>query len=269
MSAPVLPARPAGRLVTADTLAVAPAVLGRPLAEPWRRFAAMVVDLVVVALLSLLSGPWLGFATGGLLLVLFGNSPTAPVALKVVRTVCRALGALLAVLSVLALGHVSLVRDQALNLDAFTGREASPALRETVFVAPDARAAELREATDQLQRQVEALKAEVRDWQQASSSWQYQARTFTNALGVTFGWSGAYFTLVAGYFGGRTLGKRLFRTRTVKINGQPFTFLDAFIRHGGYVAGVAMGFMGFLKLLWDPNRQTVEDRVASTVVVKD
>jgi len=42
----------------------------------------------------------------------------------------------------------------------------------------------------------------------------------------------------------------------VKTNGLPF------------VAGVAMGFTGFLKLLWDPNRQAVEDRVASTVVVR-
>ena len=49
----------------------------------------------------------------------------------------------------------------------------------------------------------------------------------------------------------------------------PFTFFDAFVRNGGYVAGVAMGLTGFLKLLWEPNRQAVEDRIASTVVVKN
>jgi uncharacterized RDD family membrane protein YckC len=48
----------------------------------------------------------------------------------------------------------------------------------------------------------------------------------------------------------------------------PFTFFDAFVRHGGYVAGVAMGLTGFLRLLWEPNRQAVEDRIAGTVVVK-
>ena len=47
-----IPEKPAGRLVTADTLAVAPAVLGQPLAEPWRRLTAMALDIVVVGLLS-------------------------------------------------------------------------------------------------------------------------------------------------------------------------------------------------------------------------
>jgi hypothetical protein len=40
------------------------------------------------------------------------------------------------------------------------------------------------------------------------------------------------------------------------------------LRQGGYVAGVAMGMIGFLKVLWEPNRQAVEDRIAGTVVVK-
>jgi uncharacterized RDD family membrane protein YckC len=56
--------------------------------------------------------------------------------------------------------------------------------------------------------------------------------------------------------------------RAAKTDGLPFTFFDAFVRHGGYVAGVAMGLTGFLRLLWEPNRQAVEDRIAGTVVVK-
>ena len=87
-------------------------------------------------------------------------------------------------------------------------------------------------------------------------------------LGVTFGWAGIYFTLLAGLLNGRTLGKFIFRIRAVKINGTPFTYFDGFIRQGGYVAGVALGMLGFLKLLWEPNRQAVEDRIAATVVVK-
>ncbi len=259
---------PAHRVVRQETLAVAPEVLSLPLAEPWRRLGAMSVDLLAVALLSILSGPWLGLATGAMLIVLFGNSATAPLPLKIIRSVCRVLGGGIALLSVLALGHVSLLRDNTVHLDAFTGRPPSPAMQESHFLAPDASTGEVRTVADKLQRQVEALKQEVRDREQASGSWLHQARAFTNALGVSFGWSGAYFTLLAGFFSGRTLGKLLFGIRAVKINGQPFTFFDAFIRHGGYVAGIAMGFTGFLKLLWDPNRQAVEDRVASTVVVR-
>lgn len=257
-----------GRAVTPDALTVSSAVVGRPLAEPWRRLAAMAFDLLGVSALSLLSGPWLGLATGAMLVVLFGNSRTAPLALKFVRTACRALGAVIVLLSALTLGHASFLRRSGLNLEVFTGREASAAMRESVMVSPNAGTAELREATARLQDQVDALKKEVQEWQHASGSWVYQARAFTGALGVTFGWSGVYFTLLAGALGGRTLGKLLFGLRAVKISGQPFTFFDAFIRHGGYVAGVAMGFTGFLKLLWDPNRQAVQDRVASTVVVK-
>src|SRR5688572_3265064 len=74
------------RVVTPEALGVAPSALGMPLADPWRRFAAMLVDLTAVGLLSLLSGPWLGLATGAMLLVLFGNSPEAPFVLKAVRS---------------------------------------------------------------------------------------------------------------------------------------------------------------------------------------
>lgn len=261
------PAR--GRVSTPESLAVAPAVLGRPLAEPWRRLVAMLADLALVGLLSLLAAPWLGLATGAMLVVLFGNAPGVPVALKVVRHICRPLGVLVMVLSALALGHVSLLRSTGLNAEVFTGGTESEALRETVYVAPNAPAAELRDANDRLQRQVDALKAELRAMQAASASWLYQARGFAGALGVTFGWSGVYFTLCAGAFAGRTPGKLLVRIRAVKTNGAPFTFFDAFVRHGGYVAGVAMGLTGFLKLLWDPNRQAVEDRIAGTVVLND
>jgi hypothetical protein len=230
--------------------------------------AAMGVDLLAVGMLSLLSGPWLGIATGILLVVLFGNSAGAPLPQVAVRWICRALGATLTLLSALALGHVSLVREGGLHLDALTGRSPSAASTEDIFVSPDAGPSELREANIRLQRQVETLRTEHRELQAAASSWTYQARAFTNALGVTFGWSGAYFTLLAGWLGGRTPGKLLLGTRAVKVNGQPFTFFDAFVRHGGYVAGVAMGMIGFLKLLWEPNRQAVEDRIAGTVVVK-
>lgn len=259
---------PSGRIVIAETLSLAPSVLGQRLAAPWQRLGAMVVDLAAVGLLSLLSGPWLGLGTGAMLILLFGNSSKVPIALKVVRQVCRALGAIILLLSALALGHVSVLRSSGLELEVFTGRKPSAAMKETLFVSPNPSTPELREATDKLQKQVELLKAENREMQAARSSWLYQARTFANALGVTFGWSGVYFTLLAGATRGRTLGKMLFGIRVMKTSGVPFTFFDGFVRHGGYVAGVAMGLIGFLRLLWDPNRQAVEDRIASTVVIK-
>jgi uncharacterized RDD family membrane protein YckC len=254
--------------VSAESLLVAPEIIGLPLADPWRRFVAMLVDLLIVGLLSLLSGPWLALGTGVMLIVLFGNARTAPLPLKAVRLACRVLGGILVVLSILALSQVSLLRKTGLKLDAFTGREPSAAMKADIYVAPDASAAEVRRTAEQLEKQVAELKAENRELLDARRSWLHQSRTFANTLGVTFGWSGVYFTLLAGALGGRTLGKYLLHIRVVKTHGTPFTFFDAFVRHGGYIAGVAMGLTGFLRLLWEPNRQAVEDRIASTVVVK-
>ena len=266
-SASVTAPRP-GTSVTLDTLAAAPAIAGQPLAEPWRRAAAIGVDVVIVALLSILSRPWLGIATGAMLLVLFGKSPTVALPLKVVRWFCRVLGGAMLMASVFALGQGSMLRTNGLDFGALAERAPSAAMREEVLIPPDASAAELRRAASRLEAQVTDLKKEIREWRRASGSWQYQVSTFAKALGITFGWSGVYFTLLGGALAGRTPGKLLFRTRAAKINGQPFTFFDAFVRHGGYVAGVAMGMIGFLHVLWEPNRRAVEDRIAGTVVLK-
>ena len=156
----VQPPRITGRRVSAETLTVAPAVLGQPLAEPWRRAAAMAVDLVAVALLSFLSKPILALGTGILLLVLLGNSPTAPAVLRTFRWICRGLGGLVILLAALALGHGAFLRDGSLNLEAFTGPGESAAMKRTVTVAPDASWGQLRSANTQLQEQVEPSGAE-------------------------------------------------------------------------------------------------------------
>ncbi len=244
-------------------------MLGQPLAEPWRRLAAMVADLIVVALLSFLSRPSLALGTGVMLILILGNKPDAPLTMRTIRWVCRFLGAGIILLAAVALGHGSFLRSAHLDLNALTGRGESAAMKQTVYVPPNATAGQLRSAIDELQDQVGKLKSEINDQHTVGGSWMNQARAFTTALGVTFGWSGIYFTLVAGSWNGRTLGKRLFGTRAVRINNARLTYFDAFIRSGGYVAGVAMGMIGFLKLLWEPNRQAVEDRIAGTVVIKN
>jgi len=243
------------------------AVIGRTLATPWKRLLSILLDMVVVAVLSLLSGPWLGLATGAMLIVLFGNDPEAPIPKKAVRWACRAMGAIVIVLSVLALGHLPLLKERGLQIDALTGFEPSQAQREVIVLPPNATNGEVRTVVDRLQHQVEELKKDNETQRKTAGSWLGQTRTLAGALGVTFGWSGVYFTLLAGSWHGRTLGKVLFGIQALKTDGSAFTYFDAFVRHGGYVAGVAMGMTGFLKLLWDPNRQAVEDRIAGTVVV--
>ena len=43
--------------------------------------------------------------------------------------------------------------------------------------------------------------------------------------------------------------------------------MTSFGRYGGYAAGMATGGLGFAQVLWDANRQAVQDKLAHTVVV--
>jgi hypothetical protein len=178
------------------------------------------------------------------------------------------LGAVVVFLSALSLGHSSFLRAGQIRLDALHGGEPSAAERKAVFVPADASYGQLTRAADALQEQVDDLKQELKNQRADSRTWTGQVKAFTGALGLTFGWAGVYFTLLAGTCNGRTVGKLLLGTRAARINGASFTYFDGFVRQGGYVAGVAMGLLGFLKLLWDPNRQAVQDRMAATVVVR-
>jgi hypothetical protein len=257
-----------GRQVRTETLAVAPEIVGLALAEPWKRAAAMMIDLCMIGLLSLLAKPFLGIAVGVLLALILGRGQPVPWALRLARWICRGLGATIALLAVLALGHSSFTRLDALNLEVLKGRTESPAMKKTVLVPASASYGQMHSVAEDLAQQVKELKKEIEAERVASSTLVGRARALTGTLGVTFGWSGVYFTLLTGLLNGRTVGKLLFKIRAAKINGSTFSYFDGFVRQGGYIAGVAMGMLGFLKLLWEPNRQAVEDRIAATVVVK-
>lgn len=94
-------------------------------------------------------------------------------------------------------------------------------------------------------------------------------RSIAEDLGLGFGWGAVYFTVFLHWWKGRTPGKRLFGLRVVRLDGQPIGWWIAFERYGGYAAGFATGLLGFLQVFWDPNRQAIHDRLASTVVVMD
>ena len=86
-------------------------------------------------------------------------------------------------------------------------------------------------------------------------------------LGLGFGWAALYFSVFTAWFNGQTFGKVLFRIRVVKIDGDELSLWESFGRYGGYSAGVATGLLGFLQIYWDPNRQTIHDKISETVVI--
>tara|TARA_R110000744_G_scaffold218481_1_gene337261 strand:+ start:11620 stop:12939 length:1320 start_codon:yes stop_codon:yes gene_type:complete len=88
-------------------------------------------------------------------------------------------------------------------------------------------------------------------------------------LGLGFGWAAFYFTMFTALWYGQTPGKRLFNIRVVQLDGTPLSIWDSFGRYGGYGAGIATGLLGFAQIYWDPNRQAIQDKISSTIVVDD
>ncbi|CAI3800372.1 RDD family protein [Rheinheimera sp. MM224] len=86
-------------------------------------------------------------------------------------------------------------------------------------------------------------------------------------FGLGYGWAMVYFTFYISWNNGQTIGKLLTRIRVVQLDNQPLTLWASFSRQGGYGAGFATGLIGFAQILWDPNRQAIQDKVASTVVI--
>jgi hypothetical protein len=88
-----------------------------------------------------------------------------------------------------------------------------------------------------------------------------------DAAGASFGWGIVYFSLLPAWWGGQTVGKKLFGLRVVELTGKPMTVMRCLKRYGGYAAGLATGGLGFVQLMWDPNRQALQDKAAHTVVI--
>jgi uncharacterized RDD family membrane protein YckC len=77
----------------------------------------------------------------------------------------------------------------------------------------------------------------------------------------------AYYTYLEGE-SGQTIGKRAVGIRVVDIaGGGAIGFSRAFIRYvGRYISAIVI-LLGYLWMLWDPQKQTWHDKLANSVVV--
>jgi hypothetical protein len=261
------------RWVTPEPLNVAPRLVGLPLATPQRRAAAMAVDLAVVALLSGVSGFWL---VGGLVMVvlqlrsqrggtrwrtLVGWGFAGLLGLLALQEAWDTWGPDRAVHQAAARAEAAAnkaeaVAEAAANQSEVAAERAPAAARPASAAGPDA---------EQRIAQLEAEVAALRKPQPLNL--RHELDRAIDAAGASFGWGIVYFSLLPAWWGGQTPGKKLFGLRVVELTGQPMTVMRCLRRYGGYAAGMATGGLGFVQLLWDHNRQGIQDRTAHTVVI--
>lgn len=270
MSAPAASSEPKpqkrrGRSVNTDAIRVAPELGGSLLASPFQRAAGIAIDLVAIFLLSALAQPILGVFTGLTFASLGSRRVSDAKAWLVFRWILIGLGAGVMVLSATFVAGSPLVRTGVFNIAE--DRRAGPP--EAPVLSPNPGSSELRRAVNIYERRDSILSAENKELREREGgrSLLTAAADLGKTFGLTFGWAGVYFTLLTAWCGGRTVGKFAMGTRVVRLDGKPITSMDAFIRNGGYAAGLATGLIGFMSILWNVNRQAIHDRMAGTVVV--
>lgn len=257
--------------VRPEALNVTPDLLGAPLAPHGRRALAMGVDVTVVGLLSTTGMFWVVAGIGALVVQLRRPPPNRPLSRAVL------MWAALALLVAVAVSHgehwyehrhdpprAESAKDDDDDDDDSVAAAASAASATAAETA--LRAARKEQEHDAARiRDLEAQLAEAR--KPRTIRWRDDATRQLHKAGLRFGWAIAYFSLLPFWWQGQTVGKRLFGLRVVELTGKPLGLMTCFGRYGGYAAGLATGGTGFLQVLWDPNRQAVEDKLAHTVVV--
>jgi uncharacterized RDD family membrane protein YckC len=133
--------------------------------------------------------------------------------------------------------------------------------------ARDGRIAGLEASNTDLSSQLSQSRADLESEQNSGIVQRFIGAL--DELGLGLGWSGLYFTFFLGFWRGRTPGKRLLRIRVVRLDGRPLGYWVSFERFGGYAASLFTGLEGFARILWDRNRQALEDKLAETVVIRD
>jgi hypothetical protein len=242
------------RWVEPEALNVAPELVGQPLASPARRAIAMGIDLLAVALISGAQDLWL-FAGLALVVLQLRNQRRGKGNKELLGWL---LAALLVGLAISEARSLWAERFDAAPAAALAADDA-PAVPADPAKAPAAGSDAERIA--QLERELAQARAA------RPATLREQADKLAESLAARLGWGIVYFSLLPAWWGGQTLGKRMLGLKVVELTGKPLTVMRSLKRYGGYAAGMATGGLGFVQVLWDPNRQGLQDKAAHTVVI--
>ncbi len=239
------------RTVTDEPMFVDPDLLGRPLASPFRRAAAFAADLAIVLLIAILT-------------IVAGNYIRHPALLN---------------------GCIKYLREEpGAKKDALERNLTADIYGAIDKRKPDLLPAEMRSAI--AARDDSALSAFVSsrgisivmNLDSKESKFNEKNGILTLGSDVITGFGGfatgvpffiAYFTILTWALKGKTPGKAAAGIRVIALDGRRLSLWNSFGRAGGYAASAATGFLGFLEAFWHPNRQTIHDRIAGTVVTRE
>jgi uncharacterized RDD family membrane protein YckC len=80
----------------------------------------------------------------------------------------------------------------------------------------------------------------------------------------------AYYTYCEGAPRGQTLGKHALAIRVIDLDtGGPIGYGRAFIRYIGRIVSAFVFYLGYIWMLWDPEKQCWHDKFAGDVVVPE
>jgi len=260
LPAPLQSARPdKPHWITPEPPNVAPALVGLPLAHPGRRALAMGLDLILLALLTGVNDFWL---LGGLVLVVVQlRSQRGSTTKK--RLVVGWLGAGVLALRAFQEARTNWTERDDASVAPVVQMAADTAAVTAAATAPAPAAAGPAASAEARIHELEAALADARK----PVALRRQFNQWLESVGAMLGWGIVYFSLLPAWWGGQTVGKKIVRIQALELTGQPMTMMRCLKRCGGYAAGMATGGLGFAQMLWDPNRQALQDKAAHMAVV--
>lgn len=268
--------------ITTESFGVAPELLGLPLARPWRRAAAILADLVPVAIMAN-AGFFVFLAFVAFFVVWRALSGLGASSLlrKGAATPVRFGASIFAFVMVLRVGGVfdsignrgndegddessiENVGDVQIDVDELL---ASLGVTETTGEPSQALQGLVRE-NDRLRERNQDLRDQLDRRENGGGFMRWVANALDD-LGIGFGWGALYFTVFTVLGNGQTPGKRLMGIRVIRLDARPVGWWLAFERFGSYFASFSTGMMGFAQIFWDRNRQALHDKAVETVVIR-
>ena len=171
-----------------------------------------------------------------------------------------------------------IARDDSIAAVRLAEARADSAATALASAAGDTALVAARDTIRQLNARVDELAADLALEEQRrkaaeerfeSGAVRWVMSSVSDELGLGLGWLGLYFTAFLVLGGGQTPGKKLFRLRVIRLDGRPIGWWMSLQRFGGYSASVFTGLLGFAEMIWDDNRQALQDKLVHTVVIQE